>query len=127
MMTCMKIAVQDDDDRRRAPRRHLGDHGVIGTIDGTVIASCWIADISDTGARLSLFAGLGLPAEFWLSAYSMPEPWRGKIAWQIGNQVGVQFIPAFKCSGTDAEPEVQGKQGTSTIVSRILKRPLLVA
>lgn len=123
----MRIAAQDTADRRRATRRHLGDHGQIGLPDGTVTAACWIADVSQTGARISLFSSLGLPPEFWLSAESTAKPWRAKVAWQIGNQVGVQFIAEFTSPGTGPVSEAERMAGASTIVSRILKRPLLVA
>ena len=126
-MRHMKQVTSHSDNRRRAPRRQLGDYGLIASSDGTVVASCWIVDVSETGARISLFSSLGLPSEFWLSAQRLPDPWRGTIAWQIGNQAGVQFMPGFACEREGSGDEPVERPSAATIVSRILKRPLLVA
>ena len=53
--------------------------------------NCWLADISQTGARLAVASSANLPDEFTL-ALSAEMRRRCRVVWRTGQALGVQFV-----------------------------------
>jgi hypothetical protein len=76
-------------ERRVAARRELSMQAEAGFGDDEAAQSCWLRDISDTGARLELEDGTPVPAHFTLrvgdEVFTCEKVWQGPLF------AGVQF------------------------------------
>ena len=82
-------------DRRTSPRQALGRDVLICSEDGKGIGACHLCDVSASGARLSLAAGVQarLPEEFILVLAKQAKVHRRcRVVWRGGDEIGVRFI-----------------------------------
>lgn len=62
--------------------------------NGQSTLACVIRNMSETGAKLSVPAGVALPDRFDLTVPQKNKTYRAQIAWQRGEEVGVRFEEA---------------------------------
>ena len=78
-------------DKRRAKRRPISQRAWVDFGPGSRIHQCYVRDMSDTGARLTLPV-VGAPPEFVLQF--SPDGSVGRrceVRWRAGREVGVRF------------------------------------
>jgi PilZ domain len=78
-------------ENRKYPRREIALDVHIETGDG-VKANCWLADISQTGARLVVAPSNKLPDQFTL-VLSGEMRRRCAVVWRGAEELGVRFLP----------------------------------
>jgi methyl-accepting chemotaxis protein len=79
---------------RKKPRRQFHYNARVLTGGDTPPIACSIADISETGARLTLESENELPDEFVLVLTPKGNPRRQcRVIWRDGLAVGVEFPP----------------------------------
>lgn len=76
-------------ERRRSDRRVVEAPGVIHLENGRQ-RECRVVNLSDTGAKLAVAAGLMLPERFSL-ALGIRRPRPVRVAWRKGAELGVAF------------------------------------
>jgi diguanylate cyclase (GGDEF)-like protein len=79
-------------DRRKAPRQRVLKRGQIMTRDLASAIDCTIRDISTGGARLRVDNYFAAPDEFELLILTTGTRRHVRTRWQIGNEVGVEFM-----------------------------------
>src|SRR5215470_10441645 len=78
-------------ENRKYPRREITLDVHIETGDGSQ-ENCWLADISQTGARLVVAQARKLPDQFDL-ALSAGMKRRCEVVWRTAQELGVRFLP----------------------------------
>jgi hypothetical protein len=79
-------------ERRKSPRQRVLKRGQIMTRDLASAIDCTIRDISTGGARLRVDNYFAAPDEFELLILTTGTRRRVRTRWQIGNEVGVEFM-----------------------------------
>jgi hypothetical protein len=74
-------------DRRRAFRHPVHQFASIDLGDGLPLRSCMIADISESGARITAGVNSDVPDEFTLLLHR-----RCRVVRRVDGQIGVQFV-----------------------------------
>ncbi len=79
-------------DRRKTPRRALNRVAQYFTGAGALPRSCFITDVSETGARL--YSEAPMPDTFLLSVFVDGDEMRRecRVVWRLGGELGVEFI-----------------------------------
>jgi hypothetical protein len=78
---------------RRKQRRLFNHAARIVTGKDAPPVPCHLADVSDSGARLSIEAGVELPDTFVLLLTENGVPRRYcRVAWRTGSMIGVKFL-----------------------------------
>ena len=75
------------DERRRLPRRRTRLSAA--AVSGEDVVACTIRDKSDTGARLLIQTGFGVPDAFHLLELTTGELHRAQVVWRDAAFVGV--------------------------------------
>jgi hypothetical protein len=76
-------------EHRKYPRQQIELIVSIEASDGTK-TSCWVADLSQTGARLALGHVATIPDEFFLVLPDEKRLWC-RVVWRSGAEIGVHF------------------------------------
>lgn len=81
------------DDRRDAPRRRtrLRSGKIVDTRDGFV-TECLVHDLSDTGMRLRVPAGVTLPPVFQVYDDQSGCLQRAEVSWRRADEAGIRFM-----------------------------------
>jgi hypothetical protein len=87
--------VRMGDEQRRNRRRYVLQGARIGGSDGVPAESCWILDISASGARLQVNSAETTPDQFSL-ILSHDGRLRRQclVVWRSNKTIGVQFLPS---------------------------------
>jgi len=82
-------------EKRKRLRRYLEYRAHIDFGDGSPFRACVLADVSETGARLTLDAPGVMPTQFMLllAAGAGKVRRRCDVVWMSGRQLGVRFLP----------------------------------
>ena len=90
-----KPASKAGDDRRDAPRRRtrLRSGKIVDARDGFV-TECIVHDLSDTGMRLRVPAGVTLPASFQVYDDQSGRLQRATVSWRRADEAGIHFTPS---------------------------------
>ena len=86
-----KDQVQDEAERRRAPREPGPCAAVVKLYSGRLLP-CAVLNLSETGAKLGFPREIVLPKEFELSIPARNASWRVRVVWQQDREVGVYRI-----------------------------------
>ena len=91
-MDARKHESMDQTERRESERRPTDTPAMIRHVEGPVIASCLVCNLSDGGAKLLFEADVDLPKEFLLFLGPIRTLGRRcQVIWLIGNKIGVRF------------------------------------
>ncbi len=82
-------------DQRKAARLNCCIPGLL-KIDGVPVGDCVIKDMSETGMRIYVPAGLWLPSKFEIEASPFDQPMKVSRSWSSRDLVGVQFLTQYK-------------------------------
>jgi PilZ domain len=93
-------------ENRNYPRQEIALTVCIEATDGTKV-SCWLADLSQTGARLALRQAGTVPDEFMLGLSDQMKRWC-RVVWRSGEEIGVHF--ERRSQAGDRPPEERRKQ-----------------
>lgn len=77
----------------RPTRRPANDQALIGVEGGFATRRCTVLDISDGGARLRVDDPEFVQPTFRLKKSPVDGGRSCKIAWRIGKEMGVEFLP----------------------------------
>jgi len=79
-------------ERRKTPRRAINRVAQYYTGAGALPRSCYITDMSDTGARL--YCEAGMPDSFILSVFDDGGEMRRdcRVVWRLGGELGIEFV-----------------------------------
>ena len=80
-------------ERRREPRLLTLKTGTIRPAEAPSGIDCAILDIGDGGACILVPTGTELPDTFDLTIDPGRESYSCKLAWKLGNKIGVSFRP----------------------------------
>lgn len=82
-------------ERRKTPRRAINRVAQYYSGAGALPRSCFITDISDTGARL--YSEADMPDTFVLSVANDGGEMRRecRVVWRLGGELGVEFLSRF--------------------------------
>lgn len=95
----MIVALRDDKvrsallkERRKTPRRAINRVAQYYTGAGALPRSCFITDISESGARL--YCDSGMPDTFILSVFNDGGEMRRdcRVVWRLGGELGIEFL-----------------------------------
>ncbi len=95
----MIVALRDDKvrsallkERRKTPRRAINRVAQYYTGAGALPRSCFITDISESGARL--YCDSGMPDTFILSVFNDGGEMRRdcRVVWRLGGELGIEFV-----------------------------------
>lgn len=95
----MIVALRDDEvrsallkERRKTPRRAINRVAQYYAGAGALPRSCFITDISESGARL--FCESGMPDTFILSVVGEDGEERRdcRVVWRLGGELGIEFV-----------------------------------
>jgi hypothetical protein len=78
-------------DNRKYPRQEIALIVRIEASDGSRV-SCWLSDLSQSGARLAVGHARKLPEEFLLVLSAEMQRWC-RVVWRSDQEVGVHFVP----------------------------------
>jgi len=86
----MRLAAAKE--RRQTPRRAVNRVAQYFTGAGSLPRSCFITDVSETGARL--YSEAPMPDRFLLSVSIEDSEMRREchVVWRLGGELGVEFI-----------------------------------
>jgi len=86
----MRLAAAKE--RRKTPRRAINRVAQYFTGAGSLPRSCFITDVSETGARL--YSEAPMPDRFLLSVFVDGDEMRRecRVVWRLGGELGVEFI-----------------------------------
>jgi hypothetical protein len=93
-------------ENRQYPRQEITLTVCIEASDGSR-TSCWLSDLSQTGARLAVGHAETLPDEFMLLLSGEMKHWC-RVVWRTGQEVGVHF--ERRSQGADRPPEERPKR-----------------
>src|SRR5690348_12658159 len=80
-------------EKRRAPRQHVWWKGLIHDDQGSIIATCFMADVSASGAKLMIEAGIKVPDRFVLAlARNAGVRRQCEVVWRAATSIGVRFM-----------------------------------
>lgn len=81
---------------RKATRRNVSQQALMLRDDGSIVGPCIMLDVSASGARLKIAAGIETPAEFTLLLSKVNAAMRKHcvVAWRKDGYLGVRFSPA---------------------------------
>lgn len=78
--------------QRKSRRINLDQHGIL-FVEGKMIGTCDVLDVSVGGARLVMKSSIELPPEFILSLARLGRVNRNcKLVWRSDTQAGVRFV-----------------------------------
>lgn len=79
-------------ERRKTPRRAINRVAQYYTGAGALPRSCYITDISESGARL--YCESGMPDTFILSVFDDGGEMRRdcRVVWRLGGELGIEFV-----------------------------------
>jgi hypothetical protein len=81
-----------DLERRQSERKATNIPAEIRNVNGSVIASCVVCNMSDGGAKLLFESDVEVPKEFLLMLNGLRTLGRRcQLIWRLGNKVGVLF------------------------------------
>lgn len=81
------------DDRRDAPRRRTRlRSGKIVDAGDRFVTECLVHDLSETGMRLRLPAGMTLPPRFQVYDDQSGRLQRAELSWHRSDEVGIRFV-----------------------------------
>src|SRR5215210_6751216 len=78
--------------------------------NGQSTLNCVIRNFSETGAKLTVPAGIALPDRFDLVVPQKTKTYRAVLAWQRDNEIGVGFEGASAADGAGPSPDGPLKQ-----------------
>jgi len=83
-------------ERRKNPRRAINRVAQYYTAAGSLPRSCFITDVSDSGARL--YSEAGMPDTFLLSVFDEGGEMRRecRVVWRLGGELGVEFVDRWR-------------------------------
>lgn len=83
-------------ERRKTPRRAINRVAQYYTGAGALPRSCFITDVSDSGARL--YCEGGMPDSFILSVFNDDGEMRRdcRVVWRLGGELGVEFVDRMR-------------------------------
>ena len=86
----MRLAAAKE--RRKTPRRAINRVAQYFTGAGSLPRSCFITDVSETGARL--YSEMPMPDVFLLSLFVEGDEMRRecRVVWRLGGELGVEFV-----------------------------------
>jgi PilZ domain-containing protein len=93
-------------ENRKYPRQEITLTVCIEASDGAR-TSCWLSDLSQTGARLAVGQAGTLPEQFMLLLSDEMQRWC-RVVWRTGQEVGVCF--ETRSQGADRPPEQRPKR-----------------
>jgi len=80
-------------EKRRALRRGVCWNGLIHDHQGSIIAQCFMMDVSASGAKLVLDAGINVPDAFVLTLARNAAVRRNcEVVWRAAASIGVCFV-----------------------------------
>jgi hypothetical protein len=86
-------AVRREGDRRDAPRRRTRlRSGKIVDVRGRFLTECLVHDLSATGVRLRVPAGVTVPPQFQVYDDQSGQLRNARVSWQRGGEAGVRFM-----------------------------------
>jgi hypothetical protein len=88
-------------ENRKYPRQEITLTVCIEASDGSR-TSCWLSDLSQTGARLAVAQAETIPEQFMLLLSGEMQRWC-RVVWRTGQEVGVRF--EARSQGADHPPE----------------------
>jgi PilZ domain-containing protein len=96
----MSSAVHNRVERRRHVREFMKNSALrIDACDGRPPITCFIWDISESGARLTLCQNVKLPSDIAILKGNLT--YRARVVWQKEDQIGVEFLEIEEPAGTD--------------------------
>lgn len=88
-----KSAARAGDDRRDAPRRRTRlRSGKIVDAGDRFVTECLVHDLSETGMRLRVPAGMSLPARFQVYDDQSGRLQRAELSWHRADEAGIRFV-----------------------------------
>jgi hypothetical protein len=80
-------------EKRRSPRRNVVWKGLIQDDQGSIIAQCLLTDVSASGAKLNIEAGIKVPDWFVLTLARNAGVRRNcDVVWRAAKSIGVRFV-----------------------------------
>jgi methyl-accepting chemotaxis protein len=109
-------------ENRKARRKHLHYAAWIGEGE-QLLQGCFVADISEGGARLELGDPSSIPDEFVLILSERPDAARRncRVVWRNATQIGVQFEMRYAAERQVRQFKAHGAQ-QGAIVTRAASR-----
>lgn len=88
--------MENQRDRREAPRRKVHWGARIAGIDGDRYIRCVTRDFSSTGARVDLEGQEVLDAKVWLLDLQHRMAYEARIVWRRSPEVGLEFLRCYR-------------------------------
>ena len=80
-------------EKRRAPRQDMCWKGLIHDDQGSIIAPCFMTNVSASGAKLVIEAGINVPDWFVLALARNASVRRDcEVVWRAATSIGVRFV-----------------------------------
>jgi len=80
-------------EKRRAPRQGVCWKGLIHDDQGSIIAPCFMTNVSASGAKLVIEAGINVPDWFVLALARNASVRRDcEVVWRAATSIGVRFV-----------------------------------
>ena len=80
-------------EKRRSRRRDVRWTGLIHDDQGSIIVTCIMADVSASGAKLGMDAGINVPDSFVLALARNAAVRRNcEVVWRAAESIGVCFV-----------------------------------
>ena len=80
-------------EKRRVPRKDASLKGLIHNDQGSIIAPCFMMDVSASGAKLIIEAGINIPDYFVLALARNAGVRRNcEVVWRATESIGVCFV-----------------------------------
>jgi hypothetical protein len=80
-------------EKRRAPRQDVSCKGLIHDGQGSIIAPCFMMNVSASGAKLVIEAGINVPDWFFLAlARNAGVRRECEVVWRTATSIGVRFV-----------------------------------
>ncbi|WP_349369594.1 PilZ domain-containing protein [Salinarimonas sp.] len=110
----MSTATHHVDEHRGAPRRRTLMSAQIRYSGGAVTADCVVRNISDTGAKIDVSAGIVLPERFDLVIPQKNVVHACELRWRRAAEAGVAFLDATGQAGATGAPAALTPRTTPT-------------
>jgi hypothetical protein len=95
MPTAKKPLSESGKDNRRATRKRTLFSGKISYSNGAHSVDCSIRNVSQTGARISLTKGVGLPSQLYLIDLRHGIAYEAKVEWSRTPDFGLTFLKTY--------------------------------
>jgi hypothetical protein len=80
-------------EKRRASRQDVWWKGLIHDVQGSIIAPCFMTNVSASGAKLIIEAGINVPDWFVLALARNARVRREcEVVWRATTSIGVRFV-----------------------------------